>query len=222
MTREQRKQRRREVVLDVLIIIGILICIVQCVLTARQIRASKDAVAEADRVIAASRVVAEAATIVCSAEPEPEPTPDINEDELVERALLASGYLSDDVPLSYELQDALRSACYEYNIPYALALAVIEQETRFQMIDGDGGDSLGFFQIQPRWWKWLADELGADLDDPAGNIRTGCAILRHLLDLTGGNPQKALGKYNTRPGYPDEVIARWERWVEVVVNEGAR
>lgn len=48
-------------------------------------------------------------------------------------------YLRDDIPLSYELQAMLYGACKEFEIEYPIALAMIEQETNFKNIMGDGG-----------------------------------------------------------------------------------
>jgi len=47
------------------------------------------------------------------------------------------------------------------------------------------------------------------------NIRYGCVILRHYLDLENGNLFMALGRYNGSRGqsaYPDAVFAAWKRW----------
>lgn len=121
-------------------------------------------------------------------------------------------YLRDDIPLSYDLQCALYGACLEFEVDYELALAVIEQETRFQNVTGDSGDSQGYMQIQKKWWKGLMAEIGADdLTDPEDNFRTGCAILRQLMDKYG-TVEDALSAYNTgKPGqtrYSRQVMER--------------
>lgn len=122
-------------------------------------------------------------------------------------------YLRDDIPLSYELQALLYGACLEFEIDFDLALAVIEQETNFRNVAGDGGDSQGYMQIQRKWWKGLMAEIGAaDLTDPEDNFRTGCAILRQLIDKYG-TVEDALSAYNTgRPGqtrYSREVMEKY-------------
>ena len=126
-------------------------------------------------------------------------------------------YLQEDIPLSYELQSMLYGACLEFGVEYDLALAVIEQETRFQNVTGDGGDSQGYMQIQKKWWKDLMAEIGAeDLTDPEDNFRTGCAILRQLMDKYG-TVEDALSAYNT--GKPGQT--RYSRQVmEKVKNYG--
>ena len=125
-------------------------------------------------------------------------------------------YLRDDIPLSYELQAMLYGACKEFEIDFDLALAVIEQETNFRNVTGDDGASVGFMQIQDRWWSGLMEEIGArDLTEPEDNFRTGCAILRQLLDKHG-NIEDALSAYNTgRPGetrYSREVMERMQKY----------
>lgn len=142
---------------------------------------------------------------------------DPNEDFLITQALIEQGYFREDVPLSFELQDTLHTACTEFGVDYELMLALIERESQFQNVVGDGGDSVGYCQIQERWWGWLMEEIGADdLTDPVDNLRTGCAIMGHLLDRYG-NERDALSAYNTgSPGhteYASTVLAGAEKWV---------
>ena len=143
---------------------------------------------------------------------------DPDEDALITAALEAQGYFRRSVPLSYELQDALQTACEEFAVDYPLMLALIEEETRFQNITGDGGDSVGYCQIQERWWGCLMEEIGAeDLKDPQDNFRTGCAIMAELTDKYG-NVEDALSAYNTGSGgetwYSKEVMDRYVTWME--------
>lgn len=123
-------------------------------------------------------------------------------------------YLRDDLPLDYETQMLLYGACLEFQVDYDLALAVIEQETGYRNLTGDGGESAGYMQIQRKWWSGLMDEIGTeDLNQPEDNFRTGCAILRQLLDKYG-NTEDALTAYNSgRPGssrYSRSVLERME------------
>ena len=156
--------------------------------------------------IGAPRIRETAAADKPRAEREPaaqERKPDVCEDT----------YLSAEIPLSYEEQAALYGACLEFRVPYDLALAVIEQETDFRNITGDDGASVGYMQIQQRWWGGLMEEIGArDLTVAEDNFRTGCAILRQLLDQY--SLEDALSVYNTgAPGqtrYSREVMGRME------------
>ena len=125
-------------------------------------------------------------------------------------------YLREDIPLSYDLQAMLYGACLEFEIDYSLALAVVEQETNFQNVTGDDGASVGFMQIQERWWSGLMEEIGArDLTDPEDNFRTGCAIIRKLMDKHG-SVEDALTAYNRgKPGqskYSRDVMERMQKY----------
>lgn len=144
---------------------------------------------------------------------------DPNEAEKIELALVEQGYFRDDVPLSRTEQDYLHTACEESGIPYALALAVIEQESTFRNIVGDDGASEGYMQVQRRWHWDRMERLGVtDLMDPFSNFRVGCDFLAELL---GKYPvEEALTAYNSgSPGhneYSEKVTANYERWKELV------
>lgn len=124
-------------------------------------------------------------------------------------------YLREDIPLSFDEQAALYGACKEFEVPYALALAVIEQETGFRNVTGDGGDSEGWFQVQKKWWAELMAEIGAeDLTETEDNFRTGCAILGQLLEQY--DTEDALTKYNSgktgSSSYSQAVLERMENY----------
>ena len=120
-------------------------------------------------------------------------------------------YLRADHPLSYEEQAALYGACLEFGVDYALAQAVIEQETNFTNVMGDGGKAYGFFQVWPKWHKERMEELGVtDLMDPENNFRVGCSFLSECIDKYG--LEKGLGYYNSGSakvtGYTRAVLER--------------
>lgn len=165
--------------------------------------------------IRARNVVRSSTPVKVSAPPaEASEAPD--EAELIDAALVEQGYFRDDVPLTFEEQDFLHGACEEFGVEYELMLSLIYRETRFQNIVGDGGNSIGYCQIQPRWWGRLMEEIGAeDLTDPYDNFRTGCAILSNLT-ARYGNVRDALSAYNTgAPGhteYAASVLEGMDVW----------
>ena len=120
-------------------------------------------------------------------EPEPEPEPvtlpvvvEVMNDPEPAPEVAPKYY---DIPLDTETQDMLRAACEESGIDMELALAVIWKETDFRNIEGDGGNSFGYMQIQPRWHADRMERLGVtDLMDPASNFRVGCDFLAELLE----------------------------------------
>jgi soluble lytic murein transglycosylase-like protein len=62
---------------------------------------------------------------------------------------------------------------------------------------GDGGESIGLMQIQPRWHRAKMEELGiVSLFDPQENVIVGCNILAELYDKYG-NYEDALSVYNS-------------------------
>lgn len=133
------------------------------------------------------------------------------------------GWYIEDIPLSYQEQEHLWNACQEFGVDYSLMLALIEQETNFRNVTGDGGDSIGYCQIQPRWWSGLMEEIGADdLADPQDNFRTGCAIVAHLLERYG-TTEDALSAYNSgSPGqtaYAVSVLSAEIEWGKGVLEE---
>lgn len=125
-------------------------------------------------------------------------------------------YLRDDVPLSYELQAALYGACLEFQVDYAVMLALVDRETDFRNVTGDDGASQGYCQIQRKWWSGLMAEIGAeDLTDPEDNFRTACAIVAQLTERYGSLGD-ALTAYNRgTPGssdYSRSILASAETW----------
>lgn len=149
---------------------------------------------------------------------EPLMTVILDDEEPQERQLgpCEDTYLREDIPLSYELQAMLYSACLEYEIDYSLALAMIEQETNFKNIMGDGGKAYGYFQVWPKWHKDRMAQLGvSDLMDPEGNFRVALHFMRENLDRYG-SLEDALSYYNTgAPGqtrYSLEVMERMRKY----------
>lgn len=112
-----------------------------------------------------------------------------------------SYYTTYDIPLDKETQRLLYNACEATGMDMALAVSVIWRETHFQNLMGDGGDSYGYMQVQPKWHKDRMARLGVtDLLDPYSNFLVGCDFLAELLakyDLPN-----ALTYYNSgSPGY---------------------
>jgi len=62
----------------------------------------------------------------------------------------------------------------------------------------------------PFWADLIGDGNVRLLFDMRSNLRFGCVILRHYLDLERGDLFRALGRYNGslgKPDYPDLVLA---------------
>jgi soluble lytic murein transglycosylase-like protein len=68
-------------------------------------------------------------------------------------------------------------------------------------------------QVMPFWVK-LIGSADHNLFHLRTNLRYGCTILRHYLDIEKGNLFRALGRYNGslgKPGYPNMVVRAWIR-----------
>jgi soluble lytic murein transglycosylase-like protein len=97
-----------------------------------------------------------------------------------------------------------------------LVLGLIEVESGFKKYAVSSAGARGYMQVMPFWPK----EIGTsdhDLFHLRVNLRYGCTILRHYLDIEKGDLYRALGRYNGslgRPEYPNMVRAAWHNhWV---------
>jgi soluble lytic murein transglycosylase-like protein len=96
-----------------------------------------------------------------------------------------------------------------------LVLGVIEVESGFRKYAASTAGARGYMQIMP-FWTQLLERSRDNLFHLRTNIRYGCVILRHYLDIEKGDYFRALGRYNGSLGqapYPDKVIGAWHgRW----------
>mgnify|MGYP001610496015 CR=1 FL=1 len=92
-----------------------------------------------------------------------------------------------------------------------LVLSVIQVESSFKKYAVSTAGARGYMQVMPFW----AREIGVsdhNLFHLRTNLRYGCTILRHYLDIEKGNYFRALGRYNGslgQPDYPDLVMSAW-------------
>ena len=103
-----------------------------------------------------------------------------------------------DVPLEAELQLHIIQTCEEYHVDPAIVMAMIWRESRFHADSvGDGGNSLGLMQIQPRWHSGRMERLCCeDLLDPYQNVVVGIDYLAESIRRYDGDVAKALVAYN--------------------------
>lgn len=112
--------------------------------------------------------------------------------------------------------DFLKSVHYEASragLDPQLVLGLIQVESGFKKYAVSRAGARGFMQVMPFWVKLIGAE-GDDLFDMRKNIRYGCTILRHYLDMEKGDLYRALGRYNGSLGkskYPRAVEAAWKR-----------
>jgi len=93
-----------------------------------------------------------------------------------------------------------------------LVLGLIQVESGFKKYAVSSAGARGLMQVMP-FWVSLIGAKGDNLFDMRKNIRYGCTILRHYVDLEQGDLYRALGRYNGslgRPEYPRAVEAAWK------------
>ncbi len=92
-----------------------------------------------------------------------------------------------------------------------LVLGVIQVESNFRKYAVSTAGARGYMQVMP-FWVELIGGREHNLFHLRTNLRYGCVILRHYLDLEQGNLFRALGRYNGSLGdaqYPNLVLAAW-------------
>jgi soluble lytic murein transglycosylase-like protein len=92
-----------------------------------------------------------------------------------------------------------------------LVLGLIQVESNFRKYAVSGTGARGYMQVMPFWTK-LIGQPGHNLFHLRINLRYGCTILRHYLDIERGDYFRALGRYNGSLGqadYPNMVVRTW-------------
>lgn len=93
-----------------------------------------------------------------------------------------------------------------------MVLGLIQVESAFRKYAVSGAGARGYMQVMPFWIKTIG--LPEDnLFHLRTNLRYGCTILRHYLDVEKGDLFRALGRYNGslgKPEYPNLVRVAWE------------
>jgi soluble lytic murein transglycosylase-like protein len=97
----------------------------------------------------------------------------------------------------------------------ALVLAVAQVESGFRKYAISRVGARGYMQVMPFWARLIGDGDVTRLFHMQTNLRFGCVILRHYLNLERGDLYMALGRYNGsrgRPEYPNLVFGARKGW----------
>jgi soluble lytic murein transglycosylase-like protein len=110
----------------------------------------------------------------------------------------------------------LEAAWYESRragLETALVLGLIQVESGFRKYAVSEAGARGYMQVMPFWVKLIGGRnADHNLFHLRTNLRYGCVILRHYLDLENGDLFRALGRYNGSLGrapYPNTVLQAW-------------
>jgi soluble lytic murein transglycosylase-like protein len=113
--------------------------------------------------------------------------------------------------------DFLRTVHYEATragLEPELVLGLIQVESAFRKYALSTAGARGFMQVMP-FWVTAIGNTEHNLFHLRTNLRYGCTILRHYLDIERGNLFRALGRYNGslgQPEYPNLVLRAWRAW----------
>ncbi|MEQ1807378.1 MAG: transglycosylase SLT domain-containing protein [Burkholderiaceae bacterium] len=97
----------------------------------------------------------------------------------------------------------------------ALVLAIVQVESAFRKYAISPAGARGYMQVMPFWARSIGDGDVGHLFHMQTNLRFGCVILRHYLELEKGDLYMALGRYNGSRGkaeYPEAVLRARKTW----------
>lgn len=139
--------------------------------------------------------------------------------EAVEWLTEMSARLERRMPNRESRLEFLRAIHYEATragLDPQLVLGLIQVESGFKKYAVSSAGARGFMQVMP-FWKKLIGGSEDNLFHLRTNLRYGCTILRHYLDIEQGDLYRALGRYNGslgRPEYPNLVHGAWQsQWL---------
>jgi len=151
-----------------------------------------------------------------------------NESEAREWLNAMSHKLAKRMPERVQREEFLVTVHYEAKragLDPQMVLGLIQVESNFRKYAVSSAGARGFMQVMPFWIK-LVGARDNNLFHLRTNLRYGCVILRHYLDIENGNLFRALGRYNGSLGkaeYPNMVVRAWNNdWQFPVRTADAR
>ena len=123
--------------------------------------------------------------------------------------------LAKRIPDETYRSELLRAVHYEATragLDPQLVLGLVQVESGFKKYAVSTAGARGYMQVMPFWVKLIGNQE-TNLFHMRTNLRFGCTILRHYLDIEKGDLFRALGRYNGslgKPEYPNLVRAAWE------------
>lgn len=131
---------------------------------------------------------------------------------------LMSGRLQKRKPDFQTRVEFLQTVWYESKragLDAGLVLGLIQVESAFRKFAISAAGARGYMQVMPFWTRLIGDGDPGKLFHMQTNLRFGCVILRHYLDIEKGDLFLALGRYNGSRGkekYPNAVFKARKRW----------
>jgi soluble lytic murein transglycosylase-like protein len=112
----------------------------------------------------------------------------------------------------HELLRAVHYEATRAGLDPQLVLGLIQVESGFKKYAVSSAGARGLMQVMP-FWIALIGRADDNLFHLRTNLRYGCTILRHYLDIEQGDLFRALGRYNGSLGrseYPNLVNKAWQ------------
>jgi soluble lytic murein transglycosylase-like protein len=97
----------------------------------------------------------------------------------------------------------------------SLILGLIQVESAFRKYAISPVGARGYMQVMPFWARLIGEGEASSLFHMQTNLRFGCVILRHYLDIEHGDLFLTLGRYNGSRGraeYPNIVFNARKAW----------
>ena len=97
----------------------------------------------------------------------------------------------------------------------SLLLGLVQVESGFRKYAISVAGARGYTQVMPFWARLIGNGDVSRLFHMQTNLRFGCVILRHYLNLESGDLYLALGRYNGsrgKPEYPNAVLGARRGW----------
>jgi soluble lytic murein transglycosylase-like protein len=139
--------------------------------------------------------------------------------EAIEWLTEMSRRLGKRMPNRDNRHEFLRAVHYEATragLDPQLVLGLIQVESGFKKYAVSSAGARGLMQVMPFWIKLIGGQ-DDNLFHLRTNLRYGCTILRHYLDIERGDLFRALGRYNGSLGraeYPNLVRNAWQgQWL---------
>ncbi len=158
----------------------------------------------------------------------PQATSFKNSLEAVDWLTEMSRRLEKRIPAQEYRLELLRAVHYEATragLDPQLVLGLMQVESGFRKYAVSTAGARGYMQVMPFWVRLIG--LPSDnLFHLRTNLRYGCTILRHYLDIEKGDLFRALGRYNGslgQPEYPNMVKGAWDKqWTYPAVQSARR
>jgi soluble lytic murein transglycosylase-like protein len=127
-----------------------------------------------------------------------------------------SSRLKKRLPNQAYREEFLRTVHYEATragLDPQMVLGIIHVESAFKKYAVSSVGARGYMQVMPFWVKSIGTP-DQNLFHLKLNLRYGCTILRHYIDIERGDLYRALGRYNGslgKPQYPNLVLGAWRK-----------